>query len=98
MNCLWNDTARFRESQERQRCRGIPTILECAVPFDLIDEEFQDPLARSLATLHFKRMSNVPESEGGLGEWGFSISEPLPPTCILGHTHPAVISDPLRQG
>lgn len=99
MNCLWhNDEARFHESQVRQRRRGIPTIFECAVPLRMIDDDFRDPLVYTLTTLHFKRCSRIPEEEQGADEWGFSVSRPLPPTCILGHTHPAVISDPLQHG
>lgn len=99
MNCLWHtNEARFHESQARQRRRGIPTIFECAVPLQMIDEDFLDPFVRTLTTFHFKRCSRIPEEDEGVGEWGFSISRSLPPTCILGHTHPAAISDPLRHG
>jgi hypothetical protein len=82
----------------RQRQRGIPTVFECAAPLGLIDEDFQDPLARTLTTLHFKERSKIPAEDGGADEWGFSISAPLPAKFILGHIHPAVVSDPLLHG
>jgi hypothetical protein len=99
MNCLWqHDPARFRESQERQRQRGVPTLFECAVPMALIGREWKHELTKTLVTRLFKGRSVTPDPDGESGDWGFSVRRPVGPEHFIGHTHPAVIYDPLRHG
>lgn len=99
MNCLWQtDDRRFHDSQERQRRRGIPTLFECAVPLTQIGSEWKHELTKTLITRYFKGRSVTPEPDGDSGDWGFSVRKPVRPEHIVGHTHPAVIYDPLRHG
>lgn len=99
MNCLWHDDDRlFHESQSRQRRRGIPTLFECAVPLVQINREDKRALTKLLVTLYLKSLSDTPETEEWAIEFGFSLRRSLRPEHILGHTHPAIIYDPLNHG
>jgi hypothetical protein len=42
--------------------------------------------------------SDTPETEEWAIEFGFSLRRSLRPKHILGHTHPAIIYDPLNHG
>lgn len=99
MNCLWaDDGRRFHESQDRQRRRGIPTLFECAVPLSFLNREARRDLTKTIVTEYFRGRSRIPDPDGSNTDWGFSIRRSLPPECIIGHTHPTVIYDPLRHG
>lgn len=100
--CLWRDdhdraTPRFRESQERHRQRGVPTVFTCDVPIQLIPAEGLRDLVHTLVTNYFRLESlrPMPPNEWGRN-WGYSINERLPAEYLRTHVHPAVIPDPLR--
>ena len=98
MNCVWEkDQRRFHESQERQRKRGIPTLFECVVPLTHLGHEEQCQLTKTLVTGYFRRRSTIPDPDGDSEDWGFSVRTAIRPEDIVGHTHPAVVSDPLRS-
>lgn len=99
MNCLWDGTDhRFHESQRRQRQRGIPTLFECAVPLADIGSDYKRELTKLLVTEYLKGISETPETEEWVIEFGFSLRRALRPEHILGHTHPAVIYDSHNHG
>ena len=65
MNCLWQaDDLRFRDSQDRQRRRGIPTLFECAVPLAQIGSVWKHELTKTLVTRYFKGRSVTPDPDG----------------------------------
>ena len=99
INCLWQDhERRFRESQERQRRRGIPTLFECAVPLSLIDSQWKREFTKRLLTEYFKGHSLIPDPDSSSAEFGFCVRHDVGPEHIIGHAHPVFISDPLRHG
>lgn len=99
MNSLWHDDdVRFRDSQDRQRRRGIPTLFECAVPLAQIGSEWKRELTKTLVTRYFRGRSMTPDPDGDWGDWGFSVRSSIGPEHIVGHSHPAVIHDPLHHG
>lgn len=99
MNCLWHDDdVRFRDSQDRQRRHGIPTLFECAVPLAQIGSAWKQELTKTLVTRYFKGRSVTPDPDGDSGDWAFSVRQLVRPEHIIAHSHPAVIYDPLRQG
>ena len=96
LNCLWgNDPSRQLEMQHRQRKRGIPTLFECAVPLTQIGSKEKRQLTKTLVTRYFQGRSTIPEPDSDVGAWGLTVSGPIRPVDIVGHTHPAKICDPL---
>jgi hypothetical protein len=99
MSNLWHDDEqRFRESQRRQRQRGIPTLFECSVPLADIGSEWKRDLTKLLVTQYLKGLSETPETEEWAIEFGFSLRRALRPEHIQRHTHPAVIYDGHNHG
>lgn len=101
--CLWRDQheralPQFRESQERHRSRGIPTIFECDVPVAWIPPEGRRDLAHTLVTQYFQLQSRRPVMPAQWSRnWGYSIHRDLPVQFLRSHVHPATIPDPLRH-
>ena len=102
--CLWRDeddrpTSRFRESQERHRTRGVPTVFECNVPVAWIPDESRSGLASTLVTQYFQLESRRPVTPKHWSRnWGYGIERDLPAKYIRHHSHPEIIPDPLCYG
>lgn len=60
---------------------GIPTILICDVPIELIPEPQIEGISSHYSVDHT--------------DWCFCLEHPLPPEYIAGHEHPQKIYDPL---
>lgn len=92
--CAFGDHQhRFYQARERQRRRGIPTMLECAVPLGLMSKSWQAEIACEIVTEYFRSQSVEPDSEPNSRDFCIGIHAPLPARHILGHFHPPVIDD-----
>lgn len=85
--------SRFYRARERQRRRGIPTMLECAVPLVLMSGDWQAEVACEIVTEYFRAGSSEPDPEANSRDFCIGIDAPLPARNILGHFHPAIIDD-----
>jgi len=72
---------------------GTPTVFRLRLPHELDPERQIDDLARHLHEVTWE------ERRGRLSpplcSWAFTLSAAIPPECILEHSHPEVIPDPL---
>lgn len=86
-----------RDYRQALKGRGTPTLFVCDVPIaDIHPATFLEFVGGALAILFQDLLDGmesrwIPSGEGA----GFSIKRPLPPDAIVGHYHPADVSDPL---
>ncbi|MBI3886199.1 MAG: hypothetical protein HY302_10780 [Opitutae bacterium] len=96
--CRVFDGARFSERRERRRQLGVPTMIDCAVPLELISPERQANLARHVITAFFSEQSDIPDEDSWDNDCSVILESPLSPKNILGHFHPAEIYDAHGDG
>lgn len=73
---------------------GVPTILVCNVPVEMIDSDTLRGLAGTILEAYFEfELKEIPYTQGL--NFGFSIAEKLNPEFIKDHYHPKEIENPL---
>jgi hypothetical protein len=92
LSCVFKGSG-FHDRRERQRTLGIPTMIECAVPKELLSIELRTDLVRHLITGYFRQTSQLPSEDQWTNDWVVRIESPLPAANILGHFHPSEIYD-----
>lgn len=87
----------MRDYRQVLKTNGTPTLFVCDVPLQLIESRIISEFAGNALEMVFKELvdgaSFRPDQHRGAGFW---ISEPLSPSCIVGHYHPVITRDPIR--
>lgn len=83
-------------AQRRLREKGVPTVIEVDLPVELVPEEQQMELARSILSTWGQ---HVARRQLGVGDGPpcFTVRHSVPPEHIRAHWHPARIVDPHRR-
>lgn len=86
-----------RDYRQALKAVGAPTMFVCDVPLRAIGGHTLLEFAGTALEMMFEALqqgrSYRPDAHRGAG---FCIREILPPSCIVGHYHPARIRDPFR--
>lgn len=96
--CLGIRVISSSNTQRALKSIGRPTILVCDIPMSLMREQTLGEFAGMVVELLFCELLPDIKSHSG-SPWAgsaLSIAVDLPPACIVGHYHPAVVHDPLR--
>lgn len=89
-------TAGFGRHKEALTTRGRPTIIEVDVPIGVMAPTLRSELA-SLLLRDWARIAARDEVRTYSQNFGFSLRWNVPPSWIVGFTHPSRIPDPLEQ-
>lgn len=76
---------------------GIPTLLEIDLPLKRANSAQLRRLAERMLTEWTMRACNYPDWHTPV-DFSFILQFDLPPTWIVGHTHPKELKDPLEYG
>ena len=82
-----------RDYRQVLKRRGSPTLFVCDVPMRLISWHTLLDFSGTAIQLVFDKLLQGPEFKPEFCGAGFSISQGLPPTAIIGHCHPVVRRD-----
>lgn len=85
-----------RDYRRVLKARGVPTMFICDVPLNFIGEDTLREFAGEALECIFQELLDghkfVRDRWRGAG---FSIRQPLPPECLIGHYHPVIRRDPI---
>ncbi len=89
-------TAGLGRQRQVLATRGRPTIIEVDVPIDRLAPTLQDELTKLLLR-DWARIAAWDEVRTYPQDFGFSLRYDVPPSWIVGFTHPPRVPDPLDQ-
>jgi hypothetical protein len=85
------------EGRRFLRSNGAPTLLEINLPLRMVHPGSRYEFARVLAREWVRLTCNETDWTSPI-DFAFCLAVDIPPSCIVGHTHPTELSDPLDGG
>ncbi len=76
--------------------RGTPTLIALDIPLAWADDGDRESLAGDMLR-EWTRQTADPDDEVIELDFTLVFDRPIPPECVVGHSHPAIIPDPLRS-
>lgn len=78
------------------RVRGYPTLVRALLSLHRASDGERRDLARHLV-LEWSRLTATRDAWVQDVDFTFTLAENLPPSAVLGHTHPATVEDPFHR-